>query len=61
MDRGAWQATGHGIIKSRTQLSTHMDLKDFPQVLTWVGRTGEMLRQFLTGWVVFYSLFLAVG
>ena len=23
MDRGAWQATVHGVAKSRTQLSTH--------------------------------------
>ena len=23
MDRGAWQATVHGVTKSRTQLSTH--------------------------------------
>ena len=24
INRGAWQATGHGIVKSRTQLSTHI-------------------------------------
>ena len=23
IDRGTWQATGHGVAKSRTQLSTH--------------------------------------
>ena len=23
MDRGAWQATGHGVAKSRTRLSVH--------------------------------------
>ena len=23
MDRGAWQATVHGVVKSQTQLSTH--------------------------------------
>ena len=26
MDRGAWQATVHGITKSQTRLSTHADV-----------------------------------
>ena len=27
MDRGAWQATVHGVAKSQTRLSTHGDLR----------------------------------
>ena len=27
LDRGAWQATVHGVTKNRTQLSTHLETK----------------------------------
>ena len=28
MDRGAWQATVHGVAQSQTQLSTHEQIND---------------------------------
>ena len=34
MDRGAWQATVYGVVKSQTLLSTHTLHPDFPVLLT---------------------------
>ena len=53
MDRGAWQATVHGVVKSRTQLSDftfltlEKEMATHSSVLAWripgMGEPGELL------------------
>ena len=45
MDRGAWQATVHGVPKSQTQLSPHTRMYVF---MSWM---GEWMDQWIGGWM----------
>ena len=44
MDRGAWWATVHGVIKSRTQLSMQILSSEFLSVLVGVGRKNTLVE-----------------
>ena len=44
MDRGAWWATVHGVVKSRTQLSMQILSSEFLSVLVGVGRKNTLVE-----------------
>ena len=60
MDKGAWQATAHGVAKSWTQLSDYHLLNSFPKCLhhfTLPPAVYESSFQYLV-WLVFFTLAL---
>ena len=44
MDRGAWWATVHGVVKSRTQLSMQILSFEFLSVLVGVGGKNTLVE-----------------